>query len=36
MRAVCAGLSFWFAITVIGPTLDVQITSPAAVSWSSR
>ena len=36
MRAVCAGLSLWFAILVIAPTLDVEFAAPAAVAWSSR
>lgn len=36
MRAVCAGLALWFSITVITPTLDVQINSPAHTAWSSR
>ncbi len=37
MRAVCAGLAFWFSITVITPTLDVTVNTPStAAAWSSR
>jgi hypothetical protein len=36
MRAVCAGLAFWFAVIVITPTLDVQIASAPNAAWSSR
>lgn len=36
MRAVCAGLAFWFAITVITPTLDITMRAPANTAWSSR
>lgn len=37
MRAVCAGLAFWFAVLVITPTLDVTVYStPHTAAWSSR
>jgi hypothetical protein len=37
MRAVCAGLAFWFAVIAITPTLDITINTPPTVAaWSSR